>query len=137
MNLYWSVYKNLEKELIRLADIIHFDDKQMNVYSIHMADLLIRTSVEIEAISKHLYEVNGGNMNPIDDKGDPRALYFDSDCIQELDLKWHITRKVVNVVSANFYFEKKENIVLRPLKDCNKQGSLQFRNQIYFLLFFV
>lgn len=123
MNLYWSVYKNLEKELIRLADIIHFDDKQMNVYSIHMADLLIRTSVEIEAISKHLYEVNGGNMNPIDDKGDPRALYFDSDCIQELDLKWHITRKVVNVVSANFYFENKENIVLRPLKDCNKQGN--------------
>ena len=123
MNLYWSVYKNLEKELIRIADVIHFDDKQINVYSVHIADLLIRTAVEIEAISKYLYECNGGNMNPVDDQGDPRSLYFDSDCIQMLDMKWHITKKVVNVVSSNFYFEKKENIVLRPLKDCNKQGN--------------
>lgn len=84
MNLYWSVYKNLEKELIRLADIIHFDDKQIDVYSVHIADLLIRTAVEIEAISKYLYECNGGNMNPVDDQGDPRSLYFDSDCIQML-----------------------------------------------------
>lgn len=123
MNLYWSVYKNLERELMNLADVIHFDDKQDKVYSVHIADLLIRTSVEIEAISKHLYEVNGGNMNPIDDQGDPRSLFFDSDCIQELDQKWHITKKVVNVVASNFYFTKEENLILRPLKDCNKQGN--------------
>ena len=38
-------------------------------YGQNIADLLIRTSVEIEAISKHLYEKNGGDMNPIDDEG--------------------------------------------------------------------
>lgn len=123
MNLYWSIYKNLEKELVKLADVIHFDDQQISVYSIHILDLLIRTAVEIEAISKHLYEINGGNMSLTDDNGKPRSLYFDSDCIQELDVKWHITKKVVNVVSPNFYFNNPENIVLRPLKNCNKQGS--------------
>ncbi len=122
MNLYWSVYKNLEKELVNLANIINFDDQQDSVYSIHIVDLLIRTAVEIEAISKHLYEANGGNMHPIDDQGDSRPLYFDSDCIQELDIKWRLAKKVVNVVASNFYFEKEENLVLRPLKDCNKQG---------------
>ncbi len=123
MNLYWSVYKNLEKELINLADIIHFDDKQTDVYSIHISDLLIRTAVEIEAISKYLYEKNGGDMTSVDKNGEPRSLFFDSDCIQALDLQWHITKKVVNVVASNFYFEKQENRVLRPLKDCNKQGK--------------
>lgn len=123
MNLYWSVYKNLEKELINLADVIHFDDKQTEVYSIHIVDLLIRAAVEIEAISKHLYKKIGGDMTPVDSNGEPRALYFDSDCIQALDQKWHITKKVVNVVASNFYFEKPENQVLRPLKDCNKRGA--------------
>ena len=31
-NLYWSVYQNLEKELIELTNHIHVDDKQINVY---------------------------------------------------------------------------------------------------------
>lgn len=123
MNLYWSVYKNLERELINLANIIHFDDKQVSVYSIHIADLLIRTAIEIEAISKHLFETVGGNMNPTNARGDPRTLFFDSDCIQELDLQWHITKKVVNIVSSEFYFLKPENLVLRPLKNCNKQSE--------------
>lgn len=123
MNLYWSVYKNLERELINLADVIHFDDNQAKVYSIHIADLLIRTAVEIESISKHLYEINGGNMHLTDNQGKARSLYFDSDCIQALDLKWHITKKVVNVVSSNFYFSTPEYLVLRPLRNCNKQSE--------------
>lgn len=121
MNLYWAVYKNLENEVIKLAENIHFDDKQINTYSIHISDLLIRTAVEIEAISRELYKESGGNMNFVDDHGNPRKPYFDSDCIQYLDQNWHITKKVVNVVAANFYFEKEENRILKPLKDCNKQ----------------
>ncbi len=121
MNLYWAVYKNLENEVIKLADNIHFDDTQIKTYSIHISDLLIRTAVEIEAISRELYKENGGNMNLVDDYGNPRKPYFDSDCLQYLDLNWHITKKVVNVVASNFYFEKEENRILKPLKDCNKQ----------------
>ena len=59
-NLYWNVYKSLERELLALAEIIHIDDKQLDVYSMKIADLLIRTSVEIESISKELYFREGG-----------------------------------------------------------------------------
>ena len=45
-NLYWNVYKSLERELLALAEIIHIDDKQLDVYSMKIADLLIRTSGE-------------------------------------------------------------------------------------------
>jgi len=123
MNLFWSVYKNLEKEVISLSDILHFDDNQSKIYSIHIASLLIRTAVEIESISKHLYEKNGGNMYPTKSTGEKRDLMFDSDCIQLLDDLWHITKKVVNVVSPTFYFSDKKNLILVPLENCNKKGK--------------
>ena len=69
-NLYWPVYKNLENELVQLSDLIHFDDNQLSIYSIKISELLIRCSVEIEAISKDLYFRIGGTL-PSD--GD---LYF-------------------------------------------------------------
>lgn len=52
-NLYWNVYKSLERELLSLAEIIHIDDSQLDVYSMKIADLLIRTTVEIESISRN------------------------------------------------------------------------------------
>ena len=30
-NLYWNVYKSLERELLSLAEIIHIDDSQLDV----------------------------------------------------------------------------------------------------------
>ena len=87
------------------------------MYSPHISDLLIRTASEIEAIAKELYQRTGGNMNPDDGNGNTRTLYFDSDCIQHLDLQWKITKKAVNVVSPVFYFSKPENLVFLPLKN--------------------
>lgn len=60
-NLFWQVYRNLEREFLTLTEFIHIDDHQLeNVYSMRIADLLLRTVVEIESISKHLYLQNGG-----------------------------------------------------------------------------
>ncbi len=39
-NLYWAIYMNLEKEVSALADLVHFDDNQLSVYSVRIADLL-------------------------------------------------------------------------------------------------
>ena len=47
MNLYWPVYLKLEKEVLSLADAIHFSDDQISVYSIQIADLIVRCAVEI------------------------------------------------------------------------------------------
>ena len=116
-NLYWNVYKSLERELLALAEIIHIDDKQLDVYSMKIADLLIRTSVEIESISKELYLREGGT------KPDDKDLYFDTDCLALLESKWCLSNKVVMVSSPILYLEQDENLYLTPLHKAHKRGT--------------
>jgi hypothetical protein len=45
-NLYWPVYKNLEKEIIELTYEITFDDNLIDkVYSVEIAELITRASI--------------------------------------------------------------------------------------------
>lgn len=117
INLYWPIYRNLEKEVVELSNQIHFDDKQLDVYSVKISELLIRCVVEVESIAKELYLKNGGET-PID-----RDLYFDSDCLNLLEEKWNLSKKIIIISSANFYFQLEENKVLTPLKKANKRGT--------------
>lgn len=118
LNLYWPVYKNLEKEVMKLSDLVHFDDKQVSVYSVKISELLIRCSVEIESISKDLYFANGGS------EPSERDLYFDTDCLMFLEGKWLISKKVIVMSSPNFHYEDEKNRVLKPLyKSYNRGGS--------------
>ena len=121
-NLYWPVYRNLEKEFLQLADYIHFCDDQMKVYSMHIADLILRCSIEIEALSKELYNQLGGNMAPVDNQGNKRDLYFDTDCLDLLEQKWHLSKKEIIVSATTFYFTEEKNRVLTPLYKANKRG---------------
>jgi len=114
-NLYWNVYKNLEREFLQLAEVIHIDDKQLNVYSMRIADLLIRTWVEIESISKELYINNGGPK--IDQP------YFDENCLNFLNREWNLEKKEVMVTGTMFYFQKEELRTIRPLNRANKRGE--------------
>lgn len=117
MNLYWSVFRNLEKELITLSNQIHFDDKQLAVYSVKISELLIRCSVEIESIAKDLFLVNGGQIPSNSD------LYFDTDCLELLESKWSLSAKQVVVSAQNVYFALADNQILTPLKKANKRGA--------------
>lgn len=120
-NLYWPVYMNLEKEFLKLADCIHFSDDQLGVYSMHIADLIVRCAVELEALSKELYGILGGDMDPVDDEGKPRDLYFDTDCLELLEQKWVLSKKEITVSATNFYFTDEKNKVLTPLNKANKR----------------
>ena len=80
-NYYWPVYQNIEKEILNLSLLIHFDDSQLGVYSSKISDLLIRTTIEMESISKELYFDNEGEK-PIG-----RDLYFDTDCLSYLSFQ--------------------------------------------------
>ncbi|MDR0971634.1 MAG: hypothetical protein LBM25_04535 [Bacteroidales bacterium] len=122
-NLYWSIYKNLEKEVIELSNHIYFSDDQLDVYSIKIAELIIRCSIEIESIVKELYEQNGGDMNPVDENGQKRDLYFDTDCMDYIENKWKLSKKKVFVSATTFYFKEKENLELTPLYKANKRGT--------------
>ena len=102
-NLYWQVYKNLEQEFISLSETIHINDSQQEVYSMKIADLLIRTVIEIEALSKELYLENAGT--PVRDED----MYFDTVCIKHLNDLWKLEKKIVFVVSPNIYFDNDNN----------------------------
>lgn len=115
--LYWHVYLNLEKEFLRLADTIFVNDNQQEIYSMKIADLLIRTVIEIEALAKELYLANGGPVLPDEE------MFFDTVCMKHLDNLWNLDKKMVLVVSPSIYYDKDENKVLTPLHKATKRGS--------------
>ncbi len=121
-NLFLPIYNNLEKEVIKLSENIHFDDNQLNVYSIKIAELLIRIVIEIETLSKELYFKNGGQVKYKTD-GTEDFIYFDTDCINHLESMWVLSKKEVLISATNFYFIKTENNILTPLNKANKRGS--------------
>lgn len=117
VNLYWPAYKRLENEIVLMTSDIKFDDDQISVYSDKFLEILIRTSVEIEAISKELYLKNGGEeIKPESD------MFFDTVCLQFLEEQWNISKKCVLVNGVYFYFDKEENKILTPLNKANKRG---------------
>ena len=122
-NMYWPIYMNLEKEMLDLANRIHFSDDQLNVYSMYIADLIVRAAIEIESLSKELYIGLGGNTNLTDNDGNSRDLFFDTDCIDYLENAWRLSNKQVLISAANMFFANEENTVLFPLKKANKRGT--------------
>ena len=117
-NFYWPIYINLEREFLDIAKTIHIDDNQLGVYSMRICDMLVRTVVEIESISKDLFFDNGSVL-----PGDQDFPYFDTDCIKLLVDKCSINKKVVLVVSPDLYLEKDENIILIPFHKAHKRGT--------------
>lgn len=117
-NLFWPVYLNLEHELLDIARTIHIDDKQLDVYSMRICDLIVRTVIEVEALSKELFFANGGTL--------PDGLqfpYFDTDCMKLLADQWSIDKREVIVTSSLFDLQNEENKVLRPLHKSHKRGT--------------
>ncbi|MDP3679880.1 MAG: hypothetical protein Q8R22_03485 [Flavobacterium sp.] len=98
-NIYWSIYKNIEKEFNSLMFNIHIDDNQLNVYSSKIIDLIIRSSAEIESIAKELYKINGGI--------DKHNLKYDVDALLFLNNLWNLDKKVVIISSYNCFVSNK------------------------------
>jgi hypothetical protein len=126
-NLYWPVYKNLEKEVLHLAEQVHFDDAQLSVYSIKIADLIIRCAVEIESLSKDLYIHDGCQEHVKDENGKDRYLYYDTDCLKRLDQNWNIGDRQIIVVAPIFYFTNENIKYLRPLKNAHKHSEPKWK----------
>lgn len=134
-DIFWQTYLNLEKEVIEVSKYIFFTDEvlvngnggivaqlcktQLETFSPHIADLLVRCCVQIEAISKELYFDNGGTKA----RGDS-TIFFDEDCLKLINIKWQTHNKLVMVVAPFFNFTKDENRILKPLKEAHKrQGT--------------
>lgn len=134
-DIFWQTYLNLEKELIEVSKYIFITDikkvnkngaeieencsTQLETFSPHIADLLVRCCVQIEAISKELYHEHGGTK--------PRgsnSIFFDEDCLKLIDIKWETHKKQVMVAAPSFNLTKEDNLMLKPLKEAHKrQGT--------------
>ena len=73
----------------------------------------LRSSAEIESLSKELYRANGGTKTG--------NLAYDYDCLKFLDQNWSISKKKVYLTSVNCFFLQKE---LNPFqKTVNRRGT--------------
>ena len=130
-DIFWQSYLSLEKEVIEVSKYIYITDtiivcrngvekeqpykSQLETFSPHIADLLIRCCVQIEAVSKELYFELGGEK-----KRGNSTIQFDTDCLKLLDINRETHKKKVLVVAPFFNLTKEENLVLRPLKEAHK-----------------
>ena len=134
-DIFWQSYLSLEKEALEVSKFIYITDvkivncdgeevtescdSQLMTFSPHIADLLIRCCVQIEAISKELYYENGG----IKERGDI-SIKFDEDCLKKIDINWETHKKSVLIVAPLFNLTKDENKIFRPLREAHKrQGT--------------
>lgn len=99
-NMFWTVYKKLEKDIINLTYYIHFADEQNEdkhnqiwTYSNQIADLLIAISTQIESLFLELYK--------IEFKTTATSI---GTAISEIEKKWNISAKQVRIISKNMYF---------------------------------
>ena len=133
--LFWQTYLNLEKEFLDVAKYIYITDEsisysknrlikshcktQLETFSPLIADLLIRTCIEIETISKELYYDFGGEKS----RGG-KDIFFDEDCLKLIDIKCQTHKKVVMVSCSAFNLTKDENVCFKPLREAHKrQGT--------------
>ncbi|MBQ9928784.1 MAG: hypothetical protein IJO65_12540 [Lachnospiraceae bacterium] len=93
-SIYFPVYKRIEKEVQELASAIYFCDEQRNVYSLDIADLIVRCVVEIESIAKDIYR--------LENKAEPESP---GACFMWMEERWNISKKAVVVVSPYFHFD--------------------------------
>ena len=127
-DVFWQTYLKLEKELLEISKYVYITDEkivnhvsqtcttQLETFSPHIADLIIRTCIEIEAISKELYFDFGGQK--------PRGssdLFFDEDCLKLIDIKCKTHKKIVVISCLFFNITKDENKVFKPLKEAHKR----------------
>lgn len=99
-NIYYPVYKNLERGVLDLSYSIHIDDDQLRTYSSQISDLILRASAEIESISKELYKSNGGTKTD--------HIKYDSDALFHLNSIWKLDKKIIIISSQNCFQTIKE-----------------------------
>ena len=104
-NIYWPVFRSIESEIENLMFHIHIDDAHLNVYSAKISDLVMRCAVEIESISKELYNRNGGES--------VKNLKYDEHALKYLNNKWNLEEKSVIISSGNCFLTQRE---LKPFQ---------------------
>ena len=93
-DMYLPVYEKIEKEIIDLSSSIFFVDDLVKVYSLNIADLIIRCAIEIESLAKDIYRK--------EKECEPESS---GKCLIWMDSNWNLSKKTVSIISPYFHFE--------------------------------
>lgn len=108
--IYFQIYQKIEEEVLELASAIHFVDENLDVYSIKIADLIVRISIEIESLAKDIVTLETKEELSV------------GDSIKWLNKNWNLPKKKVIINSPYFYFG--ENIMnFQPFNYKNKDQN--------------
>ncbi|MFZ2724672.1 MAG: hypothetical protein WAX77_00285 [Methylococcaceae bacterium] len=121
---FFPIYQKIENEFKELSFSINIDKKQLTVYSIKIADLILRTVAECENISKALCKKNGIKFK--DKKGKVRSFVNFSEYINELNKIFSLDEKLVNFIysnAANDTFDCKHQPFNKKFITSNKKES--------------
>lgn len=97
--IYFQIYQKLEREVLDLSSAFHFVNENLEVYSIDIADLIVRASIELESISKDVASINCGHR--INSAGD---------AFNWLEEHWNLSSKVLKIYSPYFHFNEEVSI---------------------------
>ena len=117
---YWNSYRLLESQLLRLSHSICFDDTQINVYSSELADIINSACIKIESLAKDIYEDHIWPFQEDKDEVPPSNTAkkfklekwtrenwkFDYNCLVEIDCKYVLSKKRIELKSDRFQFRK-------------------------------
>ena len=122
---YWNSYRLLESQLLRLSHSICFDDEQVNVYSSELADIINSACVKIESLAKDIYEEHIWPFQMDSDIVPPSCeskkfkpekwtqekwtrdkWKFDYNCLSEIDNRFALSKKRVELKTERFHFLK-------------------------------
>lgn len=92
-NIFWDIYINLEREVLNLAEMVHFTDNQLSVYSVRISDLLVRCNVEAESLIRELYKKNTG-----------KSLSKIGEMLNALNNDWQLEKKQVSIISSKMHY---------------------------------
>lgn len=126
--LFFQIYQNLEKEILDMTDYIHFSEKNLNVYSIKLANFILRANVECESLLKELYKKTE-HFKKLSPKEQQKAL--EKNTYREVNKVYNLDKKTIYIASEIFYFQDKYSEPFIPFKyEKNNKDSYKIYNAI-------
>ncbi|WP_417672387.1 hypothetical protein [Roseibium sp.] len=120
-NVFWPVFKQLEERAVQLTRDIHVCDDQLFVYSSVIADVIIRAVIEIEAITKQLYQREFGGAGAEKENSENTDHKRFDDLLKKICGKWCLDEKVVFISHYNCF--QSEKVLLPFKKNVSKTGG--------------
>ncbi|MEY8538192.1 hypothetical protein AALM99_07030 [Lactococcus muris] len=119
--IFFQIYRNLENELIKMTDSIHFCEDNLEVFSINLATFILRCNVEGESIMKELYR-RTDEYNKQVSQGISQKDIFEK-LRDNISNKYKLRTKKIRIFSNIFYFKEKYSEDFSPFDYKDSHGE--------------